>query len=215
MRRFTESVRRYFLSGLVAFLPLAATIWILNIVVRFMDNALNFLPPPIRPKTYIQVDFPGLGALVTFLLICLIGVFVTHFVSHQARALLNSLLRRIPIVRGVYGAMEQLAHALLSQDRNRSNRVVLVEFPRKGIYALGFVTGVSEGEVQDRTGEKVVNVFVPMTPNPTSGRYVLVPEREVIALEMSVEEAFKLIASGGMVVPKRPDPKALPKQAAS
>ncbi|MGH7822578.1 MAG: DUF502 domain-containing protein [Candidatus Binatia bacterium] len=202
IRHFTESLRRYFLSGLLAFLPLAITVWILDAVIRVMDSGLEFLPRPFRPSTYVQFRFPGMGAVFTFLLICLIGVFVTHFVGHKLRTLWGRMLRRIPIVRGIYGAVQQLVEALFSQDKSKYRRVVLIEYPRKGVYSLGLVTGVSEGEVQERTGERVINVFIPTTPNPTSGWYVLVPEQDAITLDMSVEDAFKLIISGGMVVPE-------------
>ncbi|MGH7859420.1 MAG: DUF502 domain-containing protein, partial [Candidatus Binatia bacterium] len=209
IRHFTESLRRYFLSGLLAFLPLAITIWMLDAVIRVMDSGLEFLPKPFRPSTYVQFRFPGMGAVFTFLLICLIGVFVTHFVGHKLRSLWERTLRRIPVVRGIYGAVQQLLEALFSQDKSKYRRVVLIEYPRKGVYCLGLVTGVSEGEVQDRTGERVINVFIPTTPNPTSGWYALVPEKDAITLDMSVEDAFKLIISGGMVVPKQP-PQEVP-----
>lgn len=203
VRRFAEGLRRYFLRGLLAFLPLAITVWILEAVVRMMDGGLEFLPRPFRPSTYFQFDFPGLGALFTFLLICLIGVVVTHLVGHKMHEVWERTMRRIPFVRSIYGAVQQLLNALFSDDKSRYRRVVLIEYPRKGIYSLAFVTGVSEGEVQERTGERVINVFIPTTPNPTSGWYILVPEREAIDLEMSVEDAFKLIISGGMLVPDR------------
>lgn len=202
IRRFTEGVRSYFLRGLLAFLPLAATIWILGAVVRFMDGGLNFLPAPLHPSTYLPFDFPGLGALVTFVLICTIGFVVTHFVGAKVHELWERAVHRIPVVRGIYAAAQQLAQALFSPDKNAYRRVVLIEYPRKGIYSLGFVTGVSEGEVQERTGERVINVFLPTTPNPTSGWYILVPEKDAVPLDMSVEDAFKLIVSGGMVVPR-------------
>jgi uncharacterized membrane protein len=199
VRRFTEAVRRYFLRGLLAFLPMAATIWILGAVVRFMDGGLNFLPRTLRPSTYLGV--PGLGALVTFGLICAIGFFLTHFVGAKVHELWERTVRRIPVVRGIYAAAQQLVQALFSPDRSLYRRVVLIEYPRKGIYSLGLVTGVSAGEVQERTGERVINVFLPTTPNPTSGWYILVPEKDAVTLDMSVEDAFKLIISGGMVVP--------------
>jgi uncharacterized membrane protein len=202
VRRFTEAVRSYFLRGLLAFLPMAATIWILGAVVRFMDGGLNFLPRTLRPSTYLRVDFPGLGALVTFALICAIGFFLTHFVGAKVHEFWERMVRRIPVVRGIYAAAQQLVQALFSPDRSLYRRVVLIEYPRKGIYSLGLVTGVSEGEVQERTGERVINVFLPTTPNPTSGWYILVPEKDAVTLDMSVEDAFKLIISGGMVVPR-------------
>ena len=216
VRRFTEPLWRYFLSGLIAFLPLAITVWMLDAVVRMMDGGLELLPRPFRPSTYNLVfDFPGVGAVFTFLMICLIGVFVTHLVGSKVHRTWASLLARIPFVRAVYGAISQLVHALLSPEKGKYRGVVLVEYPRKGLYAIGFVTGLAEGELQEKTGDRVLNVLIPTTPNPTSGWYVLVPEREAMSLDMSVEEAFKVIISGGMVVPDRQAPGELQDESAS
>ena len=201
-RRLAESFRRYFIRGLLAFLPLALTIWILDAVVRFMERGLYFLPERLRPDHYLPFYFPGIGAIFTVILIWGIGVFVTHFVSVKLHDLWERALHRIPIFRGIYRAVRQLAEAVFSQESRNFRRVVLIEYPRKGIYSLALVTGVTEGEVQERTQERVINVFIPTTPNPTSGWYILVPEKDAIALDMSVEEAFKLIISGGIVVPE-------------
>jgi uncharacterized membrane protein len=202
LRHLAESFRRYFLRGLLAFLPLALTIWTLDAVVLLMERGQNILPRPLRPNSYLQFYFPGIGALFTVLLIWGIGIFVTHFVSQKAHDLWQRTLRRIPFVRGVYGAAQQLAEAIfIGKDRN-FRRVVMIEYPRTGLYSLGFVTGVSRGEVQEKTRQRVVNVLIPTTPNPTSGWYVMVPEEDLIPLEMSVEDAFKLIISGGIVVPE-------------
>lgn len=203
IRRFIEHLRRYFLSGLVAFLPLAITIWMLDVVIRMMDGGLELLPKPFRPSTYNLVfDFPGVGAVFTFLLICLIGVIVTHLVGSKLHRTWQNILARIPFVRAIHGAVSQLMEALLSPDKGKYRGVVLIEYPRKGLYSLGFVTGLTEGELQARTGDRVMNVFIPTTPNPTSGWYVLIPEKDATPLDMSVEDAFKVIISGGMVIPE-------------
>lgn len=200
-RGLVDSFRRYFLRGLLALLPLALTVIILDWLVRFMEGGLNFLPGPLRPYNYLPFYFPGIGALTTILVVWLMGVFVTHVASVRFQKLWDRTVHAIPFVSGIYKAVKQLVDAIFSQDKSSFRRVVLIEYPRKGIYSLGLVTGVSQGEVQERTGERVINVFIPTTPNPTSGWYILVPEKDAVTLEMSVEEAFKLIISGGMVVP--------------
>jgi uncharacterized membrane protein len=205
-RGMVESFRRYFVRGLLALLPITLTVFILDWLVRFMEGGLNFLPGPLRPYNYLPFYFPGVGALTTILVVWLMGVFVTHVASVRFQALWDRLVHAIPFVSGIYKAVKQLVDAIFSQDKSSFRRVVLIEYPRKGIYSLGLVTGVSEGEIQDLTQERVINVFIPTTPNPTSGWYILVPEKDAVTLEMSVEEAFKLIISGGMVVPAARSP---------
>ena len=202
-RRVADAFRRYFFRGLLAFLPLALTIWVLLAVVRMMERGQHFLPPQLRPARYVDYEIPGLGAVSTILLILLIGVVVTHFVSHKAQALWDRWLHRIPFVRSIYKAIYQVVEAVVARDRPSFRRVVLLEYPRKGLFALGFVTGEPGGEVADRIGQPVLSVYVPKAPNPTNGWYAIVPERETIALDMSVEEAFKVIMSGGLVLPEQ------------
>ena len=201
-RRLIDGFRRYFVRGLLALLPITLTVFILDWLVRFMEGGLDFLPGPLRPYNYLPFYFPGIGALTTILVVWLMGVFVTHVASSQAQALWDRTVHAIPFVSGIYKSVKQLVDAIFSQDKSSFRRVVLLEYPRPGIYSLGLVTGVSSGEVQELTKERVINVFIPTTPNPTSGWYVLVPEKDAVPLEMSVEEAFKLIISGGMVVPE-------------
>jgi uncharacterized membrane protein len=202
-RRLVENFRRYFLRGLLAFLPLAVTIWILDAVVRVMERGLYFLPRWLRPDHYLPFYVPGIGAIFTVILILAIGVFLTHFVSHRIRDLWDRTVQRIPVVRGIYGAAVQLAEAVFRRDSSNFRRVVLIEYPRNGVFALGLVTGSTEGEVQERLEGAMVNVFVPTAPNPTSGWYIVLPERETIALDMTVEQAFKLIISAGIVGQER------------
>jgi len=203
MGRLVEAFRRYFIRGLLAFLPLVITIWVLDAVIRLMERTLNFLPRWLHPNQYLPIYVPWIGAFFTLLIICAIGVFMTHIVGSRVQELWSKAVGRIPIVRGIYGAARQLAEAIFSQQSRNFRQVVMIEYPRKGIYTLGLVTGVTKGEVQERSQERVINVFVPTTPNPTSGWYILVPEKDAVPLDMSVEQAFKLIISGGIVVPER------------
>lgn len=222
LQRARHSLRRNFLAGLLAILPLVITIRILGWIIELLEWGVQWLPRPLRPDELLGFYVPGIGAILTLALIVALGFVVSHAVTDRVTAFANRLLLRIPVFRGIYGAVQRLVEALLQPQQGNFRRVVLIEYPRKGIYAVGLTTGVTEGEVQERTEARLVNVFVPTTPNPTSGYYVLVPEEDLIPLSMSVEEAFKLVMSGGIVTPpsRRPgdaptEPAAQPARAAS
>jgi len=195
-----ESLRRYFFAGLLVLLPLVITLWLLGWIVGLMDSVLDVLPSSFHPNFYLPFAIPGLGALVTLALIILLGFLATSVVTRRLLTLWDYFLSRIPIFRGVYTGVQKLVESIFGQDQS-GRRVVLIEYPRKGIYTVGFATGLAAGELEKRGDERLVNVFVPTTPNPTAGFYLLVPESEVRALAMSPEEAFKLIISGGMIRP--------------
>lgn len=195
-------LKRFFITGLLVVVPLYLTFYILSVLVRFMDQLLSFLPRRFHPDTYLPFHVPGLGLLITVIFIFIVGVLTTNFFGNKLLNLWEGILHRIPFIRNVYSASKQLIEAFFVTNRGGFRRVVLVEYPRKGIYVIGFVTGESKGEVQALTSEKVLNVFLPTTPNPTSGFYILVPEKDTIPMKITVEDAFKLIISGGMVTPK-------------
>lgn len=195
-----ESLRRYFFAGLLVLLPLVITLWFLGWIVGLMDSVLDLLPSALHPNSYLPFAIPGLGALVTLAVILSLGFLATSVVTRRLLTLWDSFLSRIPIFRGVYTAVQKLVESIFGQDQT-GRQVVLIEYPRKGIYTVGFATGLAAGELEKGGGEQLVNVFVPTTPNPTAGFYLLVPESEVRALAMSPEEAFKLIISGGMIRP--------------
>lgn len=201
--RLRGSLRRFFFAGLLTILPLVISIWIVAWLLELLEFGSRMLPAPARPENWLPIYFPGIGALFTVLLIILVGFVVSNVVIQRFQHLLNDILMRIPVFRGVYSAVKRLVDAILGQHHQDFRRVVLVEYPRRGLYAVALVTGVSEGEVQEKTEHRLINIFVPTTPNPTSGFYLLVPESEVIPLDMSVEEAFKLVMSGGIVVPDK------------
>jgi uncharacterized membrane protein len=196
-------LRRNFLAGLLVVLPLVITIWIIRWMIQLLESGIQLMPPFLRPDALLPVYVPGLNALVSLAMIVMLGFFVSSVISQRISRYFNNVLLRIPVFRGVYAAVKRLVEAILLPAHPDFRRVVLVEYPRKGVYAIGLMTGVTEGEVQERTTARVINVFVPTTPNPTSGYYVLVPEAEVIYLKMTVEEAFKLVMSGGIVTPER------------
>lgn len=195
-----ECLRRYFFAGLLVLLPVVITIWFLGWIVGLMDSLFDFLPSSLHPNSYLPIAIPGLGALFTLVLILLLGFLATSVVTRRILTLWDYFLGRIPIFRGVYTAVQKLVESIFSQDQS-GRQVVLIEYPRRGIYTVGFATGVAGGELERSGDDRLVNVFVPTTPNPTAGFYLLVPEKDVKTLEMTPEEAFKLIVSGGMIKP--------------
>jgi uncharacterized membrane protein len=194
-------IKAYFVAGLLAVVPLSFTVYVISILLKHGDKVFNLLPERFNPRTYISYPIPGLGIAVVLVLILLTGVLVKNYVGGRIMDIGERIVYRIPLVRPVHSAVKQLLIAIFSQSDESFKRVVLVEYPRRGMYAIGFVTGVSTGEVQAVTDERVINIFLPTTPNPTSGFYLLVPERDTIALAMTVEDAFKLLISGGLVSP--------------
>lgn len=196
-----ERLRGYFFAGLLVFLPLVITLWFLGWIIGLMDGLLHFLPESLQPKSYLPIAIPGLGTLFTLGLILLLGFLATSVVARRLLAAWDKLLGRIPIFRGVYTSVQRLVESIFSQEQG-GRQVVLIEYPRKGIYTVAFATGAAGGEIEKRGEDRLVNVFVPTTPNPTSGFYLLVPEKEVQPLKMTPEEAFKLIVSGGMIKPE-------------
>lgn len=195
-------IRRYFLAGLVAVVPLGLTILVVRWTISFMDQwLLRFIPPKYWPEEMFGFPLPGIGLLATVLIILFVGVLVTNYFGRSLLHMSERLMGRIPLVKGIFSLFKQVADTVLSADRQGFRKVVLIEYPRRGIWSVGFVTGVSQGEVQRITEKRMINVFMPTTPNPTSGYYILVPDEEARELNMTVDEAFKLIISGGMVSP--------------
>ncbi len=199
--RLKENLKRYFFAGLLVFLPLAITLWFLGWIISIMDGLFDFIPVALRPSSYLPFAVPGLGALFTLGLILLLGFMATGLVTRRALAVWDSLLIRIPVFRGVYTSVQKLIGSIFNQDQG-GRQVVLIEYPRKGIFTVGFATGHAGGELGAKSEDRLINVFVPTTPNPTAGFYLLVPEKDVTPLQMTPEDAFKLIVSGGMITPE-------------
>lgn len=201
-RWITTKLKRYFLAGLVAVIPISLTILVVRWTITLMDQLLlKFVPQRFWPEALFGFALPGIGLLATLLLILLAGVLVTNYFGRALLHMSERIMGRIPLVKGIYGLFKQVADTVLSAERQGFRKVVLIEYPRRGLWSVGFVTGVSQGEVQQITEQRMLNVFMPTTPNPTSGYYILVPESEARVLRMTVDEAFKLIISGGMVSP--------------
>ncbi|MBI5428685.1 MAG: DUF502 domain-containing protein [Nitrospinae bacterium] len=199
-------IRTIFVTGLLITLPIAFTFFILNFLFKSLDNSLSptFTQLLILMGVHIPEGFrlPGLGVIMTVLVIFLVGLFTTNIFGEKLVRLGEAVVARIPIVRSIYTGAKQVVTTVIQTDTGSFSRCVLVQFPRKGVYALGFVTSEAKGEIQDKTTEQVINVFVATTPNPTSGFLIFVPKEDLIELDMPIEDGIKLIISGGIVTPK-------------
>jgi uncharacterized membrane protein len=199
-----KNLRRYFIAGLLVWLPLAVTFLVLSFVVSVMDKTLGLLPEQYRPETLLGYDIPGFGLLLSVIVIIATGLLAANIVGRGMLGLWESVLRRIPIVRSIYTASKSFAEVVLSDSGQSFKKVLLIEYPRTGVYSLAFQTATSLGEVQERTGDDVICCFVPTTPNPTSGYIIAIARNEVVELDMSVDQALKMIISLGVVVPEWP-----------
>ena len=200
-----EAIRRYFVAGILFFAPIGVTVWAIVSIIVWLDNLL--LPRVIKlvlPGIDDPPSIPLLGMLFTFVVIIFLGVIARHLLGGEFQRAWERLLARVPVARSIYGGVKQLVEAIFasSSQASRFHRVVLVEYPRKGVYALAFTTGLARGVVQEVTELEMINCFVPTTPNPTSGFYLLVPDEDLIEIDMSVEDAFKLVMSAGLVTPE-------------
>lgn len=197
-----KRLRRYIIAGLLVWLPIAVTFLLLRFIIGLMDGTLALLPEGLRPEALFGFEVPGLGLVLTIAVLLLTGMFAANFVGRTLVGLWESLLRRIPIVRSIYSASKSFAEVVFSDTGDSFKRVLLIEYPGPQIYSLAFQTATSLGEVQEKTGDEVICVFVPTTPNPTSGYIVAIPKDAAIELDMTVDEALKMIISLGVVVPE-------------
>lgn len=197
-----KRLRRYVIAGLLVWLPIAVTFLLLRFIIGLMDGTLALLPEGLRPEALFGFEVPGLGLVLTIAVLLLTGMFAANFVGRSLVGIWESLLRRIPIVRSIYGASKSFAEVVFSDTGDSFKRVLLIEYPGPRIYSLAFQTATSLGEVQEKTGDEVICVFVPTTPNPTSGYIVAIPKDAAIELDMTVDEALKMIISLGVVVPE-------------
>ena len=186
-------LRIYFITGVVVLIPIGITIYLTLFLISISER---ILPKEINPNHYLPYDIPGLEILISVFLITLIGGLSLSFLGKKMLNLFNSILQRIPILRTIYSAIGQMTETFTKNDGNKKS-VVLIEYPRKGSWAVGFATKKNTGEISEKTKKKLVNVFVPTTPNPTSGFLLMFPEEEVIYLDLTFEEASKFIVSAG------------------
>lgn len=193
--------RRYLVAGLLIWVPLGVTFLVLRVLVGFMDRSLVLLPEAYRPENLVGFNIPGLGVILTLLLLLVTGLLAANLFGRKLLGGWESLLARIPLIRSVYSGAKQVAETMFSEGGQAFKKVLLIQYPRQGVWSLAFQTATDVGEVQARTSHEVVCAFVPTTPNPTSGFIVMVPKNEVLELDMSVDAALRMIISLGVVVP--------------
>ncbi|NLC76777.1 MAG: DUF502 domain-containing protein [Clostridia bacterium] len=194
------NIKKYFITGILAILPLAATIFTINWLFNVTDDFAGDIV-----ALFTRQKVKGLGFLTMIVLVFLTGIFTTNVLGRRLLAYGERLITRMPIAGVIYRTVKQILDAFATGEQNAFQRVVMLEYPRRGIWALAFVTGTSKGEVQEKTKDTVINVFLPTTPNPTSGFLLMVPEEDLIYLDMSVEDGIKMIISGGVITPPVPD----------
>lgn len=205
MKRLRAALKRYFLTGLLVITPIWGTILILKTVFAWVDGILGpAMSTWVIPGYYVT----GLGILTLFLLILMTGLLAATLIGGRIVKWWEDVLHRVPVVRGIYATIKSMMDIISFTERGAYKRVVLIEFPMEGHYCFAFVTGVMKGEVQEVSEDPLINVYVPTSPNPTSGYFLLVPERDVVSLDITVEEAMKLIVSGGLYSKSQPAPSA-------
>lgn len=209
-----KNLRRYLVAGVLIWIPVVVTYVVFKFLVDLMDNTLKLLPEAYRPETILGFHIPGLGVLLTAAVLLLTGMLVANFFGRRLVDFWESLLARIPFVRTVYSSAKSFAETVVSDTSQSFKKVLLIEYPRTGIWSLCFQTSTKPAEIQSKTETDVVCVFVPTTPNPTSGFIMMVPRADVIELDMKVDQALKMIISLGVVVPewrpKEPAPELAP-----
>jgi uncharacterized membrane protein len=194
-------MRKYFITGLLVLVPLAITAWVLNLVIGTMDQSLLILPKRFRPEEVFGHDIPGLGTILTIAIIFLTGLLTNNLVGNYVVSLWERLLQRIPVVSSLYGSVKQVSDTLFSSSGNAFRKAVLLRYPHADSWTIGFLTGVPGGDVTNHLVGDYVSVYVPTTPNPTSGFFLMMERSKVIELDMSVDVALKYIVSMGVVAP--------------
>ncbi|KAF0115248.1 MAG: hypothetical protein FD149_1654 [Rhodospirillaceae bacterium] len=198
-------LRAYFFAGVLVTAPAAVTFYVAWAIIDFIDRQVTpWLPPRYNPETYLPFGVPGLGLLILVLGLTAIGALTAGFLGHVLVRTGERLLARMPVIRSIYSTVKQITETVLRQQSNAFREVVLLEYPRRGIWVLGFITAPAASEICERTAGDVVNVFIPTTPNPTSGFLLFAPQSELIWLSMTVEEGIKMVISGGIVSPSKP-----------
>jgi len=205
-------VKKYFITGLLIWVPLVITIWVLLLVVDTLDQTLLLLPLDWRPERWLGVHVRGMGVVLTVVIVFVTGVLAANFIGQRLVRVWNGLLQRIPFFSSVYSSVKQVSDTLFSSQGEAFRRALLVQWPRPGMWTIAFLTGVPGGDVATHLQGDYVSIYVPTTPNPTGGYFVMLPRADVIELDMSVDDALKVIISMGVVVPNgngqdKPEPE--------
>ena len=205
------SLRKWLFAGLLVIVPVAITIWVLQWIVSTLDQTLLILPVAWHPDRLLGFHLPGFGVLLMLGIVLLMGAIASNFLGKKLLMVGNALLRRIPIVRSIYSSVKQVSDTLFSENGNAFRKALLVQWPREGVWTIGFLTGLPGGDVVNHLPADYVSVYVPTTPNPTGGYFVMLKRAECIELKMSVDEALTYVISMGVVVPAtRPVPPLNP-----
>ena len=195
-------MKRYFITGLLIWVPLVITLWVLDILISTMDQSMRLLPPEWRPEALFGYHIPGLGVILTLLVVFLTGLFTANILGQRLVKFWEWLLSRIPVVKTIYSGVKQVSDTLFSGQGQAFRKVLLVQYPREHSWIIAFQTGQPGGDVANHLQGEYVSVYVPTTPNPTSGFFLMMPKSDVIELDMSVDEALKYIISMGVAVPE-------------
>ncbi|RJG03606.1 DUF502 domain-containing protein [Noviherbaspirillum sedimenti] len=207
-------MRKYFITGLLILVPLAITLWVLNLIITTMDQTLLLLPQQWRPEVFLEFSLPGMGVILTLLIVFFTGLAAHNFIGRRVVILWEAILVRIPVVNSIYTAVKQVSDTLFSSSGNAFRKAVLVQYPRQGSWTIAFLTGTPGGDVANHLQGDYISVYVPTTPNPTSGFFLMMHKSETVELDMSVDAALKYIVSMGVVAPElaeRKTPEELPK----
>lgn len=196
-----QLIKRYFVTGLLIWVPLAITAWVLSLIAGIADQSLRLLPESMHPHNLLGFDVPGTGVVLTLLIILITGLLAANFIGQRLVSWWEKLLARIPVVNSIYNSVKQVSDTLFSSSGNAFRKALLVQYPRAGSWTIAFLTGTPGGDVVNHLKEDHVSVYVPTTPNPTSGFFLMLPKSEVIELDMNVDEALKYIISMGVVAP--------------
>jgi uncharacterized membrane protein len=194
-------MKKYLITGLLIWIPLVITLWVLKLIVDTLDQSLLLLPEQWRTESFLGVHIPGLGVILTLVIVVATGVFATNFFGARLVELGHEILHRIPVVNSIYSSVKQISDTLFSSSGQAFRKALLVQWPREGMWTIAFLTGTPGGDVQRHLRGDYVSVYVPTTPNPTSGFFVMLARADVIELDMSVDAALKYIISMGVVAP--------------
>ncbi|MCA1938649.1 MAG: DUF502 domain-containing protein [Dechloromonas sp.] len=194
-------MKRYFITGLLIWVPLVITAWVLSVIVNTLDQTLLLLPEILHPRNLFGFSIPGVGALLTLAIILVTGLLAANFIGEKLVRWWNALLSRIPVVNSVYKAVKQVSDTLFAPNGNAFRKALLVQYPRHGSWTIAFLTGRPGGDIKNHLEGDYVSVYVPTTPNPTSGFFLMMPKADVVELDMTVDEALKYIISMGVVAP--------------
>jgi uncharacterized membrane protein len=196
-------MKKYFITGLLIWVPLVITLWVLNLIIGTMDQSLLLLPPKLRPEALFGFHIPGLGVILTLLVVFLTGLLTANILGQRLLKFGEGLLARIPVVKSIYSSVKQVSDTLFSSQGQAFRKALLVQYPREGTWTIAFQTGQPGGDVTNHLKGEYMSLYVPTTPNPTSGFFLMVPKSDVIELDMSVDDALKYIISMGVVAPNK------------